>query len=76
LKKFEWAKYALLNADVSVSADTFRLNSFKGCLLNSQFDEEEPRCFIKMVATNLIAQNQIGGKKSIIQTIITSLLHF
>jgi len=60
LGKQEWAKYALLNSDLVMPSEIYRLNAFKGCLLNSEFTAEEPKCFIKMVATNLIAQNNIS----------------
>uniref|UniRef100_A0A7E4VV83 WD_REPEATS_REGION domain-containing protein n=1 Tax=Panagrellus redivivus TaxID=6233 RepID=A0A7E4VV83_PANRE len=60
LGKLGWAKYGLLNTDVVMPPESYRIHAFKSCLFNAEVEAEEPRCFIKMVATNLIAQNQLN----------------
>lgn len=60
--QYDWANGVLLNLGHVRDADGSRSNAFKACLLTAQLQEEECKCVIKMVATNLIASSCISGK--------------
>uniref|UniRef100_A0AC35U8E3 WD_REPEATS_REGION domain-containing protein n=1 Tax=Rhabditophanes sp. KR3021 TaxID=114890 RepID=A0AC35U8E3_9BILA len=56
MNKNEWAMSALENS----KSENSRLNSYRACLLSADVSAESTQCFVKLVAMNLIANNNIS----------------